>query len=85
MAPVLSGSRMWAVIAGAVAYHELACREGQLLSEVVDRALDKGPVSRLLVTLAVGVTAGHLLNLLPPKLDPYQWVYCSNQRVRGKQ
>lgn len=81
----LSGSQMWGAIAIAVAYHELTCKEGHLLSEAVDRALDKGPISRAVVFLAVTVTAGHLLNLLPPKLDPYQWVYCSNQRMRGNQ
>lgn len=76
---------MWAVIGIAVAYHEITCNEGQLLSEVVDRAIDKGPISRAVVFLAVSVTAGHLLNLLPPKVDPYQWVYRSSQRVRGNQ
>ena len=62
------GSRMWSVIAVLVAYHEIVCLEGELLSEVVDRALEKHPVA---VRAFILITAAHLINWLPKKLDPY--------------
>jgi uncharacterized membrane protein YozB (DUF420 family) len=59
---------MWAVIAAMVVYHEFACDEGELLSEAVDRGLQKSPV---LIYSFVAVTVAHLLNWLPEKYDPY--------------
>lgn len=70
--PALTGEQAWAAIAGFVLVHELSCREGQLLSEAVDRGVVKRP---LLTYLAVLTTTAHLLNWLPKKLDPYWWVW----------
>lgn len=70
--PAQYGSRAWAFIAAFVAYHELACPEGELLSQAVDRGLTKHPV---VIHAAVLITAAHLLNWLPLKADPYHWVY----------
>lgn len=67
-----TGEQAWAVIAGFVLIHELTCREGQLLSEAVDRGLVKRPV---LVYSAVLITAAHLLNRLPSQLDPFTWIW----------
>lgn len=58
----LTGNGMWAAIAAAVLYHEINCREGELLSEAVDRGLAKHPVPIYVLVL---VTAAHLLNWLP--------------------
>lgn len=59
---------MWGLIAALVVYHEFACAEGELLSEGVDRALEKHPA---LVYGFTAITVAHLLNWLPRKVDPY--------------
>lgn len=66
--PELSARRAWTALGIGVLAYELACPEGELLSEGVDKALDKHPV---LTTLLIGVTALHLLNKIPEKVDPY--------------
>lgn len=58
----------WVAIGASVLAYDLLCPEGQTLSEGVDKALEKHPVA---TTLAIGVTALHLLNRLPAKLDPF--------------
>lgn len=68
----LSARYGWAAIIAFVFYHDFCCAEGELLSQGVDRGLEKHPI---LVTAAVGVTAAHLLNRLPNKLDPLWWVW----------
>ena len=57
----------WAGIAFGVAGYDIAAPEGQMLSEGVDRALERHPV---ITTLAIGAVALHLLNVLPEKIDP---------------
>ncbi|MGW6624258.1 DUF7427 family protein [Nocardia sp. NPDC055002] len=69
---------MWAVLFGLVVYHEVACDDGELLSEGVDRALEKHP---LLVYGFVAVTVAHLLNWLPNKADPYHAVGTLYERL----
>ena len=76
----LSAKRMWAAIGIAVAYHELSCKDGELLSEGVDRALEKHPV---LTYSLITITAAHLLNQLPPKADPYQWIWLMQKKMKG--
>lgn len=71
---------MWAVIASIVAYHELACQDGELLSEGVDRALEAHPV---LTYSLITITAAHLLNQLPPKVDPYNWIFTLTSKMKG--
>lgn len=79
-ARALSGRSMWAVLFGLVIYHEVVCDEGQLLSEEVDRALERHPV---LVYLFTTVTVAHLLNWLPINADPYHWVGIVFSRMKG--
>lgn len=74
----LTAKQMWAVIAGIVIYHELACADGELLSEGYDRGLEKHAV---LIYGITAITVGHLLNLLPPKADPYRWIYLIYQLI----
>lgn len=76
----LSGSGMWTAIAAAVVYHELSCKEGELLSEAVDRGLEKNPLPIYALVL---VTAAHLLNWLPPKVDPFRWVGLLFKKMKG--
>lgn len=59
---------MWLLIAASVVYHELVCPERELLSQAVDRGLEKHPV---LIYGFTAVTVAHLLNWLPTKYDPY--------------
>lgn len=63
----------WTLIATIVTIHEITCPEGQLLSNGIDRAIDRYPAA---TTTAVLITAGHLLNLMDgPVLkwvDPYK-------------
>ncbi len=68
----LSGGQAWSVIFGFVFLHEMTCREEQLLSEAVDRGLERHPY---LTYSLFAVTVAHLLNRLPNKLDPYWWVW----------
>lgn len=64
--PELTAKRAWAAIAIGVTAYELACKDGELLSEGVDKAIQKHPVA---VPMAIGYTALHLMNKLPPQLD----------------
>lgn len=59
------GTLGWAAVGGAVLAFELISPE--TMSEAVDRALGRSP---WLTRLAIGVVALHLLNLLPPQIDP---------------
>lgn len=73
-----SGRDMWLVILGLATYHELTCKEGQLLSEAVDRGLEKHPA---LVYGFIAITVAHLLNWLPPHIDPYRGSFIT---LKGK-
>lgn len=52
----------WGVLAAGVTAYEILAPEGELLSEAVDRALDR-PYARYMAIGAVAVTACHLLNI----------------------
>jgi hypothetical protein len=65
----LRARHMWAVIAGLVIYHEAVCEPNELLSAEVDRLLDTSPVA---VYVFTALTVAHLLNWLPPSIDPYR-------------
>ncbi|MFE5290350.1 hypothetical protein ACFRAQ_35825 [Nocardia sp. NPDC056611] len=58
----------WAVLLASVIAWEVLAPPGQLLSEGVDRALQRRPA---LTRAAITVTALHLANLLPHKVDPF--------------
>lgn len=64
--PELTSKRAWQAMALGILLYEFTCPEGELLSEGVDKALDAHPV---LTRLAIGMTALHLVNALPPKID----------------
>lgn len=78
----LTAEKMWLVIFAIVVYHEVSCAPGQLLSEAADRALVK---HRLLVNGFTIITAAHLLNWLPNRVDPYHWIFLIQQRTKGIQ
>ena len=66
-----SAEKAWMCLIGAVSLYDITCPKGETLSEGVDRALDK---HRIITTTAIGITALHLLNVLPDKLDPFKQV-----------
>lgn len=68
---VRPSEKAWAVLVIGIVSYEIAAHEGELLSEQIDRWLDR---HRLVTTAAVTITAAHLLNWLPARLDPFQWV-----------
>lgn len=64
--PEITAKRTWLAIGALVVAHEALCGSGELLSEGVDKAIEKHPVA---VPAVIGYTALHLANLLPPKID----------------
>lgn len=60
----------WSVLAAGVAAYDILCPPGETLSEGVDRALEmqRGKVFAL---GAIAITAAHLANVLPEKVDPF--------------
>lgn len=63
----------WGVLGASVAVYEYYAPDNELLSNAVDRALER-PIGRVLVAGAIGATALHLLNLLPERYDPYHYL-----------
>lgn len=66
--PELSAKRAWVGLGLLISAYELACPVGETLSEGIDAALER---HRSLTIAAIGVTALHLLNVLPARVDPF--------------
>ena len=64
----ISAKQAWGVLAAGVAAYEIACQEGELLSEGVDDWLAVRPI---LTRTVIAVVALHLGNAIPPRLDPF--------------
>jgi hypothetical protein len=62
----MKGEHGWGALAAGVIAFDLLNEE--TLSESVDKALER---HRLLTMTAIGITALHLANLLPEKIDPF--------------
>ena len=58
----------WAGLVAGVAAYDVFCPEGETLSEGIDRGLESK--YKQLITLGIGITALHLVNILPPVVDP---------------
>ena len=67
-----SAERAWVALGVGVLAYELMAEDGELLSHQVDRWLEAHPV---LTSAAVTITAAHLLNILPQRLDPWVWMF----------
>ena len=61
----------WTGLVAAVTAYELACPDGETLSEWIDPHMEH-PLRRALITGAIGATALHLTNLLPKEIDPFE-------------
>lgn len=66
----LTARRGWIGLGLGIAAFELACPAGETLSEGVDRALEH-PTLRYAAVAGIGITAAHLLNLIPQEYDPF--------------
>lgn len=64
----------WGALGLGVAAYEIACPEGETLSEGVDRALENKKFKSIVIG-GIAVTALHLCNLLPEQLDPYHQLF----------
>lgn len=68
--------RAWIALGAGVAIYEMLARDGELLSHQVDRWLES---HRFVTSTVIAVTALHLLNLLPPKFDPWAWIFSTRR------
>lgn len=64
-------TKAWIGLAAGIATYEVLCPQGETLSEGVDRAIERNKFTKIATLGAIGITAAHLANLLPKKLDPY--------------
>ena len=62
----MNARQAWAVLAAGVVGYELACKDGQLLSEGVDEWLLSRPI---LTRAVIAALALHLGNALPERYD----------------
>lgn len=74
----VTANEAWLALGAGILAYELIAPPGQLLSESVDRGLEKHP---LLTTVVIGYTALHLANLLPKNADLFHHVF---RRARGE-
>ena len=58
----------WGGLIAGVAAYDVLCPKGETLSEGVDRGLETK--YRHLINIGIGITALHLVNILPPQIDP---------------
>lgn len=76
---LVRAEQAWLALGVIIVGYEILAADGQLLSEAVDRALEKHPV---LVRAAVLLLAGHLINALPNKVDPIHLLAVALRRRR---
>jgi hypothetical protein len=62
----MTAKQAWAILTAGVLSYEIACRDGQLLSEGVDEWLVSRPV---LTRAAIAAMALHLSNAVPKRFD----------------
>lgn len=62
----MNARQAWAILAAGIMGYELACKDGQLLSECVDEWLVSRPV---LTRAVIAALALHLGNVLPERYD----------------
>ncbi|WP_109527251.1 MULTISPECIES: DUF7427 family protein [Nocardia] len=69
---------LWLIVGTVVAVAEEIAPTGQLLSEGVDRAIERHPI---LVRAAIIITALHLVNWLPARVDPLAHIPGARKRL----
>lgn len=68
------GNKAWIGLGVYLIVVELLAPPGETLSEAMDEWLKRHP-GKALSHITVAVTAGHLLNLIPPRYDPIHQVF----------
>jgi hypothetical protein len=63
----LNAKQAWGLLAAGVLAYEVACKEGELLSEGVDDWVAAKPI---LTRAVIAALALHLANAVPPRFDP---------------
>ena len=77
MALPLSAKQAWGLLAAGVLAYELACKEGELLSEGVDDWVAAKPI---LTRTVIAAFALHLGNAVPPRFDPVSLAFIGIRR-----
>jgi hypothetical protein len=77
MALPLSAKQAWGLLAAGVLAYEVACKEGELLSEGVDDWVTAKPV---LTRAVIAMLALHLGNAVPSRLDPVSLAFIGIRR-----
>jgi len=67
-----ASERAWLTLGMGVVIYEIAAGDGELLSHQVDRWLESHPV---ITSTVITITAAHLLNIIPERLDPWAWMF----------
>jgi len=68
----LNARNGWMAVGALIVSYEIACPDGETLSEGVDRALER-PLGKVLALGGIAITAAHLANLIPEKYDPFHY------------
>jgi hypothetical protein len=76
----VSAKQAWGVIAAGVLAYELACNEGELLSEGVDDWVATKPI---LTRAVIAALALHLGNPFPRASIRYRWDVTGFEKARG--
>lgn len=67
----MTGARGWLAVAGVIVVIDATARPGETLSEAADRAIGRHPV---LTVVGATLVWAHVINLLPPAVDPVHQV-----------
>lgn len=67
-----TADRAWLVLGAGVVGYDLSARDGELMSEAVDRYLLRRP---WLTRAVIAVTAAHLANVIPARCDPFTFAW----------
>lgn len=73
------GEHAWVVLGLLVIAYEIVANDGELLSEAVDRFIEKHPIA---TRLAVAGVAMHLANVAPNRIDPLHMLFTVTRTYR---
>lgn len=79
MIAAITGKQAWAIMAAGIIAYELTCDERELLSVIVDGWLITHPI---LTRVVIGAVSLHLLNALPPVIDPLAVSFFATRRAK---
>jgi len=78
-----SGTTGWVLLASlVVGWNATHVREGEMMSEAFERALQKRPFAVAVTIVWVALTL-HLFNKIPGKADPFSWIGSGLTRLFG--